>query len=50
MAAHVLPPSVLLKTPHPYGDDWRFWGSPVPTQIRFGLDWSRVTSPMEEQG
>ena len=50
MCLQVPPPSTDLYTPLPQPDDCRFCGSPVPTQTRFGFDWSSVTAPIELVG
>ena len=49
-SVHVRPPSVDLKTPHPYWELCRFCGSPVPAHTTFGFAWKTVTSPMDEHG
>jgi len=50
MCRQLRPPSVDVYTPLPQGDDCRFWGSPVPTQTRFGLVWSISIAPIELVG
>ncbi len=46
---HVLPPSVLLKTPHPGEIELREFCSPVPTYTVLVSDGAMAMSPIDEQ-